>query len=163
MLYPQIEAQPGRLRDRAARECLAKSKGLDNESTLMSFPAPVKLLTVVLLSCVAWIAMLASAFVLLSGSGVAAGWYVAGALVFAGLVWGLVMAREIRESILVSYLFTKNALKKDEFDGRNTRLMPLGRVMGLRSFSGYRGVTHSRVSKSRPRKQRSRLATFPQL
>ncbi len=107
--------------------------------------------------------MLASAFVLLSGSGVAAGWYVAGALLFAGLVWGLVMAREIRESILVSHFLVKNTLMKGEFAGRDTRQMPQGRMIGQRSFSGCRGVTPGRLSKSRPHKQRSRLATFPQL
>lgn len=51
-------------------------------------------------ACLAWIGLLSVAFIAFTGLGFGAGWVFAGALVFALVVWSLVMAGEFRNATI---------------------------------------------------------------
>ncbi len=90
-------------------------------------------------SCLAWVGILSLAFMVCTGSGIAAGWIFAGALIAALAVWVALMIREFQFSPRVTEAF------QDENDELELQLarhpIPVRsgfRRIGLQIFSGRR-------------------------
>ena len=93
--------RPRRLRDRVGRENLAIAGRLDISCLLKASLLPSKMLILLAGACLGWIGLLATAFMAFTGSGVTAAWIFAGALLFALIVWTVVMAGEFRGARLL--------------------------------------------------------------
>lgn len=114
-----------------------------------------------LAACLVWVGILSTAYVLISGTKIAAAWVVGGGLICAIIAWVLVMFREIHDAIQLPDFFAQGNREDESYDetGESTVARP---AIGLaeRGMTGRRGMTPFRgTGKTRPRKLRSnRLA-----
>jgi uncharacterized protein (DUF58 family) len=117
-------------------------------------------------TCLAWVGILSLAFMVFTGSGIAAGWIFAGALIAALAVWVVLMIREFQFSPRVTEAFDD---ENDDLElelARDPAPERFGfRRMGLQIFSGRRrfssGVRSDESSKGKARStQRPIRPTF---
>lgn len=110
-------------------------------------------------ACLVWIALLSLGIVWLMGMGISAGWIIAGALLFALVVWIVVMAGEFHNAIDLTGDFESEDCGLHA-DGNVTSVLPHFRTSDSRTdsaFTGRGGVKSARRNKTligKPRRQR---------
>lgn len=122
---------------------------------------PSKVLVVIVAACLIWIGLISLAIVLVSGASISVGWIIAGVLALAGVVWGLVMMREIRDAIKLPDTSAFGNRAEEEFDSKGNSTVARPRFgTGGRIFTGRRTIILDRIQKVRPRKLRSSAVEF---
>lgn len=80
---------------------MASAIPLDITCLLKASLLPSKMLILLASACLAWVGLLSVAFLAFTGLGFGAAWVFAGALLFALMVWALVMGSEFRNARMV--------------------------------------------------------------
>ena len=117
-------------------------------------------------TCLAWVGILSLAFMAFTGSGIAAAWIFAGALIAALAVWVVLMIRELRFSPRIAESFeNENDELEFQLASHPAPLRYSFRRIGLQIFSGRRrfssGVRSDESGKGKTRrKERPIRPTF---
>lgn len=97
-----------------ARESLVNGNWSDNQYFVNIPLRSLKVLVLLGAACSLWIGLISVGVVLLMGTGASVGWIVAGVLSFTVVIFGLMMAREIRNAIVLPDDYSEDSHEIDE-------------------------------------------------